>query len=82
MFMPNVAIIRALINLPHSTLLLRPGDAGWLCVRSGRVGGTLSPGLGGVLQPSHQLLAVHQVCQDGRHKSCCGGPGWDALCYW
>ena len=61
---------------------LRPGDAGRVRLCGGRVGGTVSSGLSGVLQPPHQLLAVHRVCQDGRHKSCCGGPGRTALCYW
>lgn len=60
----------------------RPGDAGRLCVCCGRLGRTLSSGLCGVLQPPHQFLAVHWVCQDGRHKSCSGGPGRTALCYW
>lgn len=55
-------------SLPH-----RSGHVGRLCVRCGRLGGPLSSGHSGVLQPSHQQLAVHGVGQDGGHKPCCGG---------
>ena len=59
----------------------RSGDAGWVCVCCGRLGGPLSSGLCRVLQPPHQHLAVHGVSQDGCHQPCSGGPRWLALCY-